>query len=96
MALLLLDEYGNPVLGLPSAEQEDLSPDLMDWFNQARTADLGEMVFSRPHVQNLYPGEYPWVVSVTRKVRYWQDDLPHTGILMADMRLEPLRTSAAA
>lgn len=90
-ALLLLDEYGNPVLGLPSAESKKTCRlTSMDWFNQARTADLGETVFSRPHVQNLYPGEYPWVVSVTRKVRYWQDDLPHTGILMADMRLEPL------
>ncbi len=90
-ALLLLDEYGNPVLGLPSAEIKKICRlTSMDWFNQARTADLGETVFSRPHVQNLYPGEYPWVVSVTRKVRYWQDDLPHTGILMADMRLEPL------
>lgn len=90
-ALLLLDEYGNPVLGLPSAESKKTCRlTSMDWFNQARTADLGETVFSRPHVQNLYPGEYPWVVSVTRKVRYWQDDLPRTGILMADMRLEPL------
>ena len=90
-ALLLLDEYGNPVLGLPSAESKKTCRlTSMDWFNQARTADLGETVFSRPHVQNLYPGEYPWVVSVTRKVRYWQDDLPHTGILMADMRLEQL------
>lgn len=90
-ALLLLDEYGNPVLGLPSAESKKTCRlTSMDWFNQARTADFGETVFSRPHVQNLYPGEYPWVVSVTRKVRYWQDDLPHTGILMADMRLEPL------
>lgn len=90
-ALLLLDEYGNPVLGLPSAESKKTCRlTSMDWFNQARTADLGETVFSRPHVQKLYPGEYPWVVSVTRKVRYWQDDLPHTGILMADMRLEPL------
>ena len=89
--LLLLDEYGNPVLGLPSAEiKKTCHLTSMDWFNQARTAGLGETVFSRPHVQNLYPGEYPWVVSVTRKVRYWQDDLPHTGILMADMRLEPL------
>ena len=90
-ALLLLDEYGNPVLGLPSTESKKTCRlTSMDWFNQARTADLGETVFSRLHVQNLYPGEYPWVVSVTRKVRYWQDDLPHTGILMADMRLEPL------
>lgn len=90
-ALLLLDEYGNLVLGLPSAEiKKTCRLTSMDWFNQARTAGLGETVFSRPHVQNLYPGEYPWVVSVTRKVRYWQDDLPHTGILMADMRLEPL------
>lgn len=90
-ALLLLDEYGNPVLGLPSAESKKTCRlTSMDWFNQARTAGLGETVFSRPHVQNLYPGEYPWVVSVTRKVRYWQDDLPRIGILMADMRLEPL------
>lgn len=91
LSVLLLDEYGNPVLGLPSAESKKTCRlTSMDWFNQARTAGLGETVFSRPHVQNLYPGEYPWVVSVTRKVRYWQDDLPHTGILMADMRLEPL------
>ncbi len=90
-ALLFVDEYGKPILGLPSGEiKEGGGLTGMDWFQQAREAEVGQMVFSRPHVQNLYQGQYPWVVSVTKKVRYVQSGEPCIGIVMVDMLLTPL------
>lgn len=90
-ALLFVDEYGKPILGLPSGEiKEGGGLTGMDWFQQAREAEVGQTVFSRPHVQNLYQGQYPWVVSVTKKVRYVQSGEPCIGIVMVDMLLTPL------
>ena len=90
-ALLLVDEYGRPVAGCPTEQlKADYSLMGMDWFGEASQAQVGVTVFSRPHVQSLYEGSYPWVVSVTRKVRYTMDGEPHVGVLMADMKLTPL------
>ena len=90
-ALLLLDEYGAPVFGLPSSRvKESCNLSALDWYRAAMDAEVGEVVFSRPHVQNLYSGTYPWVISVTRKVRYDQDGEENIGLLMADIRLKPL------
>ena len=90
-ALLLVDEYGRPVAGYPSEGlKEGYSLTGMDWFEEASEADLGSVVFSRPHVQSLYEDSYLWVVSVTRRVRYTMDGELHVGLLMADMRLTPL------
>ena len=90
-ALILVDEYGTPIMGLPGAQfKETCNLPALDWYRQAMDAKIGETVLSRPHVQNLYPNSYPWVVSVLRKVRYNQDGEQNIGILMVDMRLEPL------
>ena len=90
-ALILVDEYGTPIMGLPGAQfKETCNLPALDWYRQAMDAEIGETVLSRPHVQNLYPNSYPWVVSVLRKVRYNQDGEQNIGILMVDMRLEPL------
>ena len=78
-------------MGLPGAQfKETCNLPALDWYRQAMDAEIGETVLSRPHVQNLYPNSYPWVVSVLRKVRYNQDGEQNIGILMVDMRLEPL------
>lgn len=46
-ALLFVDEYGKPILGLPSGEiKEGGGLTGMDWFQQAREAEVGQMVFS--------------------------------------------------
>lgn len=90
-SLVLVDEYGKPVAGYPSGMfKQDCSLVGADWFTQAREAQFGETVFSRPHVQSLYQGRYPWVVSVTCKVRYHQDGEERIGVMMADMKLTPL------
>ena len=82
-------------MGLPGAQfKETCNLPALDWYRQAMDAEIGETVLSRPHVQNLYPNSYPWVVSVLRKVRYNQDGEQNIGILMVDMRLEPWRRSA--
>lgn len=89
--LVLVDEYGKPIASYPNGIfKKDCVLTGADWFIKAREGAIGEVVFSRPHVQNLYQGRYPWVVSVTRKVRYCQDGEERIGILMADMKLTPL------
>lgn len=91
-ALVLLDEYGKPVASYPEYRFKQNSAMMeQDWFDSALQAGIGETVYSRPHVQNLFDGQYPWVVSVTRKVRCKQAGEEHIYILMADMSLTPLR-----
>lgn len=90
-ALVLLDEYGKPVSGYPAYRfKEGASMLELDWFEAILQADVGQTVYSRPHVQNLFDGQYPWVISVMRKVRYTQAGEERICILMADMSLSPI------
>lgn len=38
-------------------------------FNKEEMPQLGEMVISRPHVESLLLNEYPWVVSISTRIR---------------------------
>lgn len=90
-SIMLLDEFGNPVMGVPKSQlKETCRLTGMDWFRTALDAPMGQTLFSRPHVQSLFADTYPWVVSVTRKIHYQQDGEQLVGLLMVDMRLAPL------
>ena len=38
-------------------------------FNKEEMPELGEIVISRPHVESLLLNEYPWVVSISTRIR---------------------------
>ena len=38
-------------------------------FNKEEMSELGEIVISRPHVESLLLNEYPWVVSISTRIR---------------------------
>lgn len=38
-------------------------------FNKEEMLELGEIVISRPHVESLLLNEYPWVVSISTRIR---------------------------
>lgn len=55
-----------------------------EWFRKIRD-DKRYLHISQPHVQQLYVGEYPWVISISRRVSYKQDGEYREGILLIDM-----------
>lgn len=90
-SIMLLDEFGNPIMGVPKSQlKETCRLTGMDWYQTALDAPVGQTLFSRPHVQSLFADTYPWVVSVTRKIHYQQNGEQLVGLLMVDMRMEPL------
>ncbi len=38
-------------------------------FNKEEMPEIGEMIISRPHVESLLLNEYPWVVSISTRIR---------------------------
>lgn len=54
------------------------------WFNAALKEE-GEIYISPPHVQNLFNGRHPWVITLARKVNFRTYEGSHSGILMLDM-----------
>ena len=55
-----------------------------EWFTKIRD-DKHYLHISEPHVQQLYIGKYPWVISISRRVGYRQDGEYREGILLIDM-----------
>ena len=42
------------------------------------------MYFSAPYVQNIFAGQYAWIITLSRAVEYKRDGRRETGVLMAD------------
>ena len=40
--------------------------------------------FSSPHVQNIFAGQYAWVITLSRSVEYLRSGQKEKGVLMAD------------
>lgn len=68
----------------PIKEQVDVSTET--WFQKALAAD-GEVIFTALHVQRLYKGAYPWVISMARKI-YCQGQ---EGIVLVDMNFANIK-----
>lgn len=59
------------------------------WF-QAALHDSHSVSFSLPHIQNLFKGQYKWVVSLSRKVTLHQGERQREGILLADVNFNTI------
>jgi two-component system, sensor histidine kinase YesM len=57
------------------------------WFLLPRKENQ-ETYFSEPHVQNLYYGSYPWVVTLSRNMGVY--NVQKSAVLMMDIRMDEL------
>ena len=87
----LFTPQGTLVMGMPHSSLKPTARVLgSEWFERALAADLGETVFSSPHVQNLFEGTNKQVVSISRRVVYREAGDIKLGILVLDLWLHPI------
>jgi two-component system sensor histidine kinase YesM len=54
------------------------------WFVKPMGSATATVYFSSPYVQNIFAGQYAWVITLSRRVEYLRDGQKETGVLMAD------------
>lgn len=79
--LLLSNPSGNYNNNFYAAEQ--------DWFKSAVDRPV-DYIFVPPHVQRLFEGKRPWVVSLCRSVTFYENSKQVTWITMVDMNFSAI------
>ncbi|WP_339319924.1 sensor histidine kinase [Paenibacillus sp. FSL R10-2734] len=58
------------------------------WFTSAKKTS--EISYSAPHIQNLFKGQYIWVVSISKLIQYKENGELKTGILLMDFNFRTI------
>ncbi|WP_340004104.1 sensor histidine kinase [Paenibacillus sp. FSL K6-0276] len=58
------------------------------WFTTAKRTS--EISYSAPHIQNLFKGQYIWVVSISKLIQYQEKGELKTGILLMDFNFRTI------
>ncbi|MEK5255726.1 MULTISPECIES: sensor histidine kinase [Paenibacillus] len=58
------------------------------WFTTAKRTS--EISYSAPHIQNLFKGQYIWVVSISKLIQYQEKGVLKTGILLMDFNFRTI------
>lgn len=85
ITIALFDDEGNH---MSSTGKSELQPSeriiSQDWYEKIRY-DTHYIYISEPHVQQIYKEEFPWVISISRRVGFKQGGEYREGILLIDM-----------
>ncbi len=86
--IAIYNNHGSLVAAEPVASQKE-DPDVtkQDWYTQA-VAEMENMHFSTPHIQNLFDDgtfRYYWVISLSRVVELTDNGNSQLGVLLVDM-----------
>ena len=54
------------------------------WFQKPQQSGTTAVFFSSPYVQNIFAGQYAWIITLSRAVEYRRNGERETGVLMAD------------
>lgn len=87
VSIALFDSFGKVMNATPlSTIKDNYNIRGQDWFRQAE-ANIENMNFSTPHVQNLFVDEsdYHWVVSLSRSTEIIRGKHVERGVLLVDM-----------
>lgn len=89
--IAVFDETQNAVFCTDSRKlRDDLDLTRQSWFTGV-TAQNSVYLLSAPHVQRLFRGDYPWVITMTRGVTWQQGGVTHKGVVMVDMNFSRIR-----
>lgn len=89
--IAVFDDAGKPVVTTDSRTlRSDIQVTKQSWYTGASTKDQTYLI-SQPHVQRLYRGDYPWVITLTRSVTWTQDEQTHHGIMIVDMNFTRIK-----
>lgn len=86
----LFTPQGKLVLDVPNLEmRKNTRLEEQSWFESAHTSPP-KLSFSAPHIQNLYKGQYKWVVSLSRMIQYKNNGVTKEGILLVDVNFRTI------
>ena len=89
--IAVFDRNGTPLVATDNrAMRSDISVTQQSWFTGASTSGRRYLI-SQPHVQRLYRGEYPWVITLSRSVSWVQNGSKYYGIMIVDMNFSRIK-----
>lgn len=89
--IAVFDYSGKPVITTDSRPlRDDIDITQQSWFVGASTNGRRYLI-SQPHVQRLYRGDYPWVITLTRYVSWTENGQTNNGIMLVDMNFTRIK-----
>ena len=89
--IAVFGDDGKPVVTTDSRSlRKDIQVTRQSWYSGASTNGR-QYLISQPHVQRLYRGDYPWVITLTRNVTWKQDGQSRNGIMIVDMNFTRIK-----
>lgn len=80
---------GNYVMGTPGQKlRSNTKLETQSWFISAKRNS--KISYSAPHIQNLFKGQYLWVVSISKLIQYRENGELKTGILLMDFNFRTI------
>jgi two-component system sensor histidine kinase YesM len=80
---LLLKTNNRPI-------KKSLNITQQDWFRSVPPGSQNSYI-SAPHVQSLYQGEFPWVMSLSKGISWMQDGKRRFGIILVDLNFKNIK-----
>lgn len=89
--IAVFDNEGTVLTNSTSQElKKNITVAEQDWF-QLVAPGSKIVKYTQPHVQRLYEGKYPWVISLVKGVEWNRGDQKRWGIVMVDMNFDKIR-----
>ncbi|AEI45492.1 cache domain-containing sensor histidine kinase [Paenibacillus mucilaginosus] len=90
VSMALFTAQGTPLAHLPETEmRRNTRITDQSWFRSA-VENPGHVTVSLPHVQNLYKGRYPWVVSMSKSIILERDGVREPAVLLVDFNFKTI------
>ncbi|AFC33196.1 putative two-component sensor histidine kinase [Paenibacillus mucilaginosus 3016] len=90
VSMALFTAQGTPLAHLPETEmRRNTRITDQSWFRSA-VENPGHVTVSLPHVQNLYKGRYPWVVSMSKSIILERDGVREPAMLLVDFNFKTI------
>ena len=90
VSMALFTSGGELITGLPQAKlRKNTKLTDQSWFRSAIESP-NHLSFSLPHIQNLYKGQYKWVVSMSKGITLNRGGKPADAVLMVDINFKTL------
>lgn len=89
--IAVFDAQGRLVMKTDSRPLKDnVSIKKQDWFRSVAPGSC-MYVFTEPHVQRLYKGEYRWVISLSKGIEWVDGNNTHQGIMLVDLNFNNIK-----
>lgn len=86
----LFSEDGKLITGLPyTSLKKNVNIKEQQWFSEAMR-NPNRFFFSPPHVQNLFPGQHNWVLSLSKTITVGKGDEKFQEVLLVDMNFHAI------